>query len=60
MQFCKVLSYKLRVFNIIYNILPFLCIETPLQQVPFGLYNRIRRPKNYSALEAYYSCKQKP
>ena len=30
MQFCKVISYKLRVFKIVCNILPFICVETPL------------------------------
>ena len=31
MQFCKAISYKLRVLKIIFNILLFLCIETHLQ-----------------------------
>ena len=35
MQFCKVISYKLRVFKIIYKTLPFLCVET--QYVVGGL-----------------------
>ena len=31
MQFCKVISYKVIVFKVIYDTLPFLCVETPLQ-----------------------------
>ena len=31
MQFYKVVSYNLRVFKIIYNIFPFLCVATPIQ-----------------------------
>ena len=31
MQICEVISYKPRLFKIIYNILPFLCVETHLQ-----------------------------
>ena len=31
MQFWKVISYKLRVFKMMRNILPFLCVGTPLQ-----------------------------
>ena len=42
MQFCKVISYKLRVFKIIYNTLPF-CRNT--LSVPFRLHTLIKRPK---------------
>ena len=31
MQFCKAISYKLRVFKMIYNIFQFLCVRIPLQ-----------------------------
>lgn len=39
LQLCKLINYKLTIIKI--NILPFLCVETPL---PFVLHTLIKKP----------------
>ena len=49
MQFCKVLSYKQRVFKIIYNKLFSLCRNT--LTLSFELHTIIKRPKTRMCLK---------
>ena len=44
MHLCKFICYKLKVFKIIYNILPFICVEAPLKYALDCILS-IKRPK---------------